>query len=82
MTCNEGFLKVQHSDEVKLNIRQNKIESETVQVIFDWLRYIIKSGRDSSPRSSVVVEGSEPQKEAVEPEFPTTLSSEFLSLHI
>jgi hypothetical protein len=77
LTCDEGFLKVQHSDEVKLNIRQNKIESETVQVIFDWLRYIITSGRDSSPRTSVIKETE--QKIALD---NSTLSAEFLSMRI
>jgi hypothetical protein len=77
LTCDEGFLKVQHSDEVKLNIRQNEIESETIQVIFDWLRYVITSGRDSSPRTSVIKESE--QKIALD---NSTLSAEFLSMQV
>ena len=54
MACEEGAPTVQHSSEFKLNICQNNIEQDTVQQIFDWLRYAITEGRNSTPRASLV----------------------------
>ena len=37
--------------EFKINICRNAIENATVQKVFDWLRYAIIIGIDSSPRA-------------------------------
>ena len=49
MTCKDGVPTVQHSEEFKINISQTKIENDTVQCIFNWIRYAITIGRESSP---------------------------------
>ena len=69
-------LRVQHSHEVKLNILEDKIESEKIQEIFDWLRFLIKSGRDSSPRTSTTEQNMTAEIDE------SVLSCDFLDLNI
>lgn len=59
MTCEDSKLKVRHSAEYKVNIKDNHVEIDKIQVIFDWLRFVIKNSRDSSPRSSVIHESND-----------------------
>ena len=76
LTSENGARTVQHSAEFKLNICLNKIEKDTVQQIFNWIRYAITVGRDSSPRASLAQVG---QNVPVEEE---TVTTEFSSLQI
>ncbi len=54
LTCDKGAPTVQQSSEFKVNICQNKIDNEAVQQIFNWIRYAIILGRDSSPSAESV----------------------------
>jgi hypothetical protein len=53
MVCDKGVPIVQHSGELKLDISQSNIDDSTVRHIFDWLRYAITIGQDSTPRASL-----------------------------
>ena len=75
LTCDKGNPAVQHSSEFKLSICQNKIDNETVQQIFNWIRYAIILGRDSSPRSLLVAENGIVDDE-------NTITAEFAELKI